>query len=291
MRKIIQPVPGAQYANVLAKAQTLKQSHIAEFEQDPSAKIKTTDHYRAFKELLLENQYDKCAYCECAIENQPGDVEHYRPKGRVTEVDGKPVTVTLAPNNTRNHPGYFWLAYDVENLMMSCADCNRARYHKVTTGEDPQKAGKADSFPIGGERAFRPADELDKELPELLNPQLDEPEQHLDLDQSGLLVPKSKRGEETIRLLGLNTRENLCDARRLAYWQGKNLLTEYWTVLTKSADPIEIEVKSKEFYHFITGRSPYSLAYQRGYDVTAKRLGEQLVRPLEDKIRAEHEGP
>ncbi|RYE15232.1 MAG: hypothetical protein EOP45_18680, partial [Sphingobacteriaceae bacterium] len=54
---------------------------------------------------------NKCAYCEC-YEPEP-EVEHYRPKKRVTGVPG--------------HPGYYWLCYEWSNLMPSCHDCNKAK--------------------------------------------------------------------------------------------------------------------------------------------------------------------
>jgi uncharacterized protein (TIGR02646 family) len=44
-----------------------------------------------------------CAYCQCALPaNDPGDVEHFRPKAI-----------------------YWWLAYEFQNYLLSCARCNR----------------------------------------------------------------------------------------------------------------------------------------------------------------------
>jgi len=56
--------------------------------------------------LLFHN---KCAYCE-RIEYKP-DVEHYRPKKKVT-------------GSQRNNHGYFWLCYEWTNLLPACRDCN-----------------------------------------------------------------------------------------------------------------------------------------------------------------------
>ncbi|MEF9674035.1 hypothetical protein QNM99_25505 [Pseudomonas sp. PCH446] len=50
------------------------------------------------------------------------DVEHYRPKGAVSE--------------DASHPGYWWVAMDWDNLLPSCIDCNRKR-KQVTPGCRP----------------------------------------------------------------------------------------------------------------------------------------------------------
>ena len=53
-----------------------------------------------------------CAYCGCDLpDNDKGDVEHFRPKGKVIE--------------DATHGGYWWLAYTFANYLMSCAVCNR----------------------------------------------------------------------------------------------------------------------------------------------------------------------
>ena len=117
--------------------------------------------YQEAKPFLLKLTRGKCAYCESRIEiNQPGDVEHYRPKGSVAE--------------SPDHPGYWWLASDWDNMLTSCANCNRVRSH---AGE---RAGKGNRFPLADEakRAFTPGAEVDED-PLLLNPCLDSPEQVL----------------------------------------------------------------------------------------------------------------
>ena len=63
----------------------------------------------ALRELFV----NKCAYCESSLVGGDMDVEHYRPKGGVSEVP--------------DHSGYYWLAYDWENLVASCSFCNRLR--------------------------------------------------------------------------------------------------------------------------------------------------------------------
>jgi uncharacterized protein (TIGR02646 family) len=72
------------------------------------------------KSQLITEQHDKCCFCEGKFsDNSFGDVEHFRPKGAY-KVRGA---------NKNTYPGYFWLAYDWNNLMYSCEKCNRK--HKL----------------------------------------------------------------------------------------------------------------------------------------------------------------
>jgi uncharacterized protein (TIGR02646 family) len=53
-----------------------------------------------------------CAYCGCGLaDKEKGDVEHFRPKGKVT--------------NAPEHGGYWWLAFSFRNYLVSCWHCNQ----------------------------------------------------------------------------------------------------------------------------------------------------------------------
>jgi uncharacterized protein (TIGR02646 family) len=134
----------------------------------------------------------KCAYCESKVRHvADGDVEHFRPKGAVTE-DPK-------------HPGYFWLAYDCANLLPSCPKCNRA-------------LAKMNHFPIEGQRAY-PGGDMTKEKPALLNPYSDDPTEHIEFATgrnhifTGKVVGKTKRGRASIQYYHLD-RPELDEMRR-----------------------------------------------------------------------------
>ena len=93
---------------------------------------------RLRKNSALEHIFNnKCAYCETDLgaARQPGDADHYRPKGLVNyktkpEPEWKKYKRARAANYSRhpanelNHPGYFWLAYNWKNLLPACKDCN-----------------------------------------------------------------------------------------------------------------------------------------------------------------------
>jgi uncharacterized protein (TIGR02646 family) len=144
-----------------------------------------------------------CAYCETNYQaGSPGDVEHYRPKSAVITPTGK-------------KRGYWWLASTWENLLPSCKRCNSRERHKH--GRGPVRvSGKGTHFPLVDEdaRATAPGEEAQEE-PLLLHPYYDDPNEHLEFVEEGLLRPRqgSVRGRETIELLGLN-RDGLLQARR-----------------------------------------------------------------------------
>jgi uncharacterized protein (TIGR02646 family) len=151
------------------------------------------------RDALYEAFEGVCAYCEAPIPSI--EIEHFRPKGKIrTEAGSRP-------------PGYYWLAATWENLLPSCHDCNTELWKTYPDGTQ-RKAGKGTWFPleVESDRATKPGDEK-RERPLLLHPYRDEPAEHLEFVEEGILrarkdrtgVP-SRRGEVTIELLGLNRR-------------------------------------------------------------------------------------
>jgi len=191
--------------------------------------------YKRAMPFLLSLFNNKCAYCEAIItDTHPGDVEHYRPKGRLKDMDGKIVKVTINGKEV-DHPGYWWLCYEWENLLPSCIDCNRRRNH----GEDSAAAGKADIFPINGKRAGSPNDPLTAEDALLLNPtEADfKPEDHFEFQKNGLISTKSKRGELSCELLGLNLRETLVEQRAEAFQNARTAFSSLLGMMQNAPDP------------------------------------------------------
>ncbi|MFB9080585.1 hypothetical protein ACFFLS_20845 [Flavobacterium procerum] len=128
----------------------------------------------------------KCAYCESDYAKvSDGDVEHFRPKGRVE--GKKPET-----------PGYYWLANDWDNLLISCQHCNQSRKNKTVDDQgqvlenDNISRGKLDQFPLRNprKRVTSTRQRLDKEEPYrlLLNPCVDKPEEHFEYDEKYALI-------------------------------------------------------------------------------------------------------
>ncbi|MBI1929970.1 HNH endonuclease [Candidatus Poribacteria bacterium] len=157
-------------------------------------------HYYAHdsvKEKLREIYWDKCAYCESRMSvGASWRVEHYRPKNKLKDDE--------------RHTGYYWLAYEWSNLLLSCEICN---------------SKKSNQFPIQGTRVERPQEDraewradsesFKAEKPLILNPELDQPEEHLVFLPNGYIKEKdgSERGRKTIEICDLN-REDLRIARK-----------------------------------------------------------------------------
>jgi hypothetical protein len=143
----------------------------------PFARYKEWEVCQALDDLF----HGKCAYCESryrAVDAR--DVEHYRPKGGVTEAPG--------------HWGYWWLAAIWRNLLPSCPPCNQRRRQVVfdpgMTLEEFERAlrlkpkrltGKANAFPVRGDNwVTTETGDLTSEDPLLINPCERDPAAHLE---------------------------------------------------------------------------------------------------------------
>ena len=141
------------------------------------------------RKLLMDCQHQKCCYCEKRV-GQSGNIEHFRPKSRYKQ------------NNEKSfqYPGYYWLAYDWENLYLSCGDCN---------------LNKADYFPLAvvKNRAQLHKNSISLKKPLLIDPQKSDPEKHIGfIGQYPYSKSNSKQGQITIDILKLD-REDLNSSR------------------------------------------------------------------------------
>lgn len=236
--------------------------------------IKISDLYKRTRDVYFDRNgpfYGKCAYCESLIQNnQPGDVDHFRPKGRVTDEGNRPIEIDDGNGNKISHPGYYWLAYYWKNLLPACADCNRARKHPVS-GEK-MLFGKWDKFPVRDYRATGPGDE-DKEEALLLNPVLDNPEKHLEFDETGVFIPISEEGRKCIEIFGLNERMLLVQDRRSMYNDIKDKIIGLASALNDSSP--RVPEKIAELLEVKTGKRPYAAAGR-----AALKDGKSTLSPL-----------
>lgn len=144
---------------------------------------------------LVKMFHGKCAYCESkitAIYN--GDIEHFRPKGKVKEA-------------TPSKPGYFWLASEWDNLLFACPFCNQTNTHEFKHDGNIEEAvfGKLDQFPLLSEdyrlnhthgeiyfvdkALYSNSFELEETQRLLLNPCVDENiERYFKYDDEGAIV-------------------------------------------------------------------------------------------------------
>jgi hypothetical protein len=185
-----------------------------------AAKNNGTYKYRAalwgdVKQFLFSLSNDFCGYCEGVVKpTGPGHVEHYRPKSSIKE--------------NPNHPGYYWLAYEIENYVPSCQNCNTNR--------------KSDHFPLQDESA-RVFDDsgLALEQPLLINPFEENPRKHLEfiddttnLKEFGKLRALTDIGEKSREIYDLN-RGDLVHDRREEYRAIQNEIN--YNLAMKDQDP------------------------------------------------------
>ncbi len=85
----------------------------------------------SLKDHFRELSYEKCWYCETLTHRERGDIDHYRPKGRVTGTA---------------HPGYWWLAFEWRNFRFACSVCNSGSPDLAS--EEKEKGGKGNHFPL-----------------------------------------------------------------------------------------------------------------------------------------------
>ncbi len=210
-----------------AKWKADAQKEIAELKQavDQGNEPKISDAlYKRMRHVFYDAFHGKCAYCERKfVLDQSGDIDHFRPKGAVTDEKDQVVKVPGKAGPPGPHPGYYWLAYDWRNLLPTCARCNRpARL------PDGRLVGKSTRFPVRGQHIWEPGKE-DQESPLFLHPVFDNPQEHLGIKvEDGVFFAKTPRGQTCIDLLDLN-REGLPEERQKRYTQVKGRV---WSAVT-----------------------------------------------------------
>lgn len=197
----------------------------------PKKKFSISDTYKhaSVKNELIKNQYYKCCYCESKFgHNYHGDVEHYRPKRAWKQ----------KKNDKLQYPGYYWLAYDWDNLLLSCSICN---------------GNKDNIFPLQDNclRAtnhHKTIESTDNTL--LINPMLENPEEHIGFRED-VAYGKTHKGRITINTVKLD-RVLLCEDRRRYLTILK--FHESWAKIdlsqldTNTINQILMELKCNEFF-------------------------------------------
>lgn len=199
--------------------------------------LKDLWHSAQVKNALVELFHGKCAYCETPISIRGfSDIDHFRPKRQALNLDG-----------SVDGPHYLWLAYEWENLYLSCARCSQM---------------KGSRFPVEGARA--PAETPWAKLPEyeqalLLDPCRDDPERELMFDEAtGIVYSSTRRGQITIEVFGLN-RESLPERRQRVAHQTKAKLTMLMFDITQGTKPLPEDFSLET----LTGASQPYAAFHR----------------------------
>ncbi|MBK4725338.1 hypothetical protein [Pantoea agglomerans] len=173
--------------------------------------------FKVYKDKLLTAQLStifrkKCAYCESAFAHvSPSDIEHFRPKNEIQTQDGQYFK-----------PGYYWLAGEWSNLLISCIDCNRAREHRVPGQPDHVLRGKNSQFPLTNEvnrvRSHLGNIFVEESYRLLINPCIEDPEQYFTYDTEGLIhprIPDDERALMSIHVYALQRGELVLERKRV----------------------------------------------------------------------------
>ncbi len=180
--------------------------------------------YSIHKTQLDPGDRAKCNYCESKIEHAATlQVEHFRPKAKIESGENDHIEL----------PGYYWLGLEWTNLLLACPKCN---------GKD----AKGNKFPIRGVRAnahnpveiinqnytlnrnqcFANSNPLLLEIPILINPEIDNPEDYLTFNELGYMMghgPDADRGETSKNIYKLN-RDELLACRQDVWNNFKNAI-------------------------------------------------------------------
>ena len=186
-----------------------------DFDTDPKpfskGEVKFNDDfgYQEFRNDLISTIGNKCCYCERPIDN--GEIEHFRPKaGYKNDTSG-----------SLERPGYYWLAYNWDNMLISCGECN-------------DQKRKGNKFPLIDEstRVTDRSMSIDQENPFYINPAKEDPTLYLSFNLHKIVpVGSSGRGEKVIEDFELDKRADLISPReeKLKLFRMSYKITQYDT--------------------------------------------------------------
>jgi len=268
-----------EWIDWLSECQAAQEELNSEISSGVRSQARSAVYGRLKDRVYIDKQgpfFGKCAYCETFIYSaQHGDMEHFRPKGGVTNTDNE--TILLADGTP--HPGYYWLAYDFTNLLPACVLCNQP-----STGRSRDtRIGKWNAFPLFDERlrAQKPGDEA-HESPLLINPTVDNPSLHLGFNSlTGVLfaVNASPRGEACIEIFGLNTRD--LPSRRLERFRVIHAF--FLQCIDKRVTGANASIETNKLQEVVRGQDEFCIAGRQAI-VEGDRLVETMRRGLMSEL-------
>ncbi len=147
--------------------------------------------HKTVKSALKKTQFNKCCFCEANVTAvSHGDVEHFRPKGGWQQKEG----------DALSEVGYYWLAYEWDNLLFSCQICNQTYKKNYFPLENP------------ADRALNHNHTIEREKALIINPSLENPNEHI-VFKKEFVVAITLKGTETIKRTGID-RADLDELRR-----------------------------------------------------------------------------
>lgn len=219
---------GAIPEKLVKDGKSKRRSHCSAYSRDPVAyqtgekkfEFSSTIYaHESVKQELIAAQQGKCCFCERLI-GTDGDVEHFRPKQAYKQAAGE----------TLQRPGYYWLAYEWDNLYLSCPACNQRHKQNLFPLQNPAA------------RAANHKQRIDSEQPLFVDPGTENPEEFIGFrGEVAFAINGNQKGQVTIDSLKLNQR-SLPEAR----FQRLDLLKGLHGIVKLAAkQPSDIELQKE----------------------------------------------
>ena len=227
------------------------------------------------KEALEIIYKEKCGYCESKVKHCATlQVEHYRPKNKVDDQD--------SPTD-----GYYWLASEWSNLLLSCPRCNQqgAKGNKFPLHHQGIRVSDHILFLTNGELDSAKCNPgvapLSNERPLLLNPEISSPNFHFYYDNCGRVFSQTEEGNVTIQVCQLY-RPDLIEARKEKIDQ---VVVEFKNTLAGvEVNGVDINLPTRLFTIFKNMES--SMLPEREYSLLRKDIYHrfnEIILPLIDR--------
>uniref|UniRef100_B8HNF4 TIGR02646 family protein n=1 Tax=Cyanothece sp. (strain PCC 7425 / ATCC 29141) TaxID=395961 RepID=B8HNF4_CYAP4 len=173
------------------------------------------------KQALILAQHGKCCFCERLI-GTDGDVEHFRPKQAYRQEVGQQL----------QRPGYYWLAYEWDNLYLSCTACNQRHKQNLFPLKDPAL------------RATDHRQSINQEEPLFVNPGRENPEDFIGFrGEFAFPINSSQKGPTSINTFKLNDNSRGLPEVRLQ--QLKRLKQLQCIVALAASQPNNLELQNE----------------------------------------------
>jgi len=221
------------------KAEKLK-NKLSEID-DPNERTKFINDHRIWTELreaLEELSGGKCWYSEAKELVSLYDVDHFRPKGNVLNMNG----------TCCNIGGYWWLAFDWENYRLSGQICNRP----LRDTDYEETKGKHNYFPLrkGSAISTEPHHDLRDEINYLLDPTDPDDPNFISFDEFGNIIPavepgswEAERVKITVKLLHLDY-EKLKEERKKVWDHCTRRINEAQNIMLKEIESSSASLKT-----------------------------------------------
>lgn len=204
---------------------------------------------KTVKDALSKAQHNKCCFCESSLHAQHGDVEHFRPKGGWKQTDSDKLSSV----------GYYWLAYDWDNLFLSCQKCNQTFKKNFFPLENPDS------------RAIDHTHDIQQEIFLILNAAKDNPQEHL-LFKREIITHKTFRGKETIKRTAID-QELFEEDRRGKLQTIEALLNSLSLVEKKKLDSPSVQTIIATIKELVSPKKPYYAMLRDNFKGNLEAIG------------------